>query len=249
MTFGDNDGDGTAGGSLGSVVIEGLGSGAIDSFADLAATIGLVLDAEAPSGLSIEPVASTVIAGGEGNDSLIGNVGDDRLDGEAGDDTLIGGFGDDTLDGGVGDDALFEGAGDDALAGGLGSDRYAFGLGDGQDAIVNVNETGTTDLLAFGAGIDAQDLWFHQVGDDLQVSVVGTDDQVTIDDWYVGTAHQLDSFESSDGSTLAAGSVQQLVDAMAAFDPLVGQGAVLSQAAQDAVFPEIAAAWQEQQGG
>ena len=40
-------------------------------------------------------------------------------------------------------------------------------------------------LLDFGSAIASDQLWFTQGGDDLTVSVIGTSDSVTIDDFFV----------------------------------------------------------------
>ncbi len=69
----------------------------------------------------------------------------------------------------------------------------------------------------FGAGIAEDQLWFARSGNDLVVSVLGATDRATLQGWYASTSNQLDHFELSDGATLAATQVQQLVDAMSAF--------------------------------
>ena len=56
-------------------------------------------------------MATNVITGTSGNDSLTGTAGEDSISGLAGNDTLIGGAGNDTIEGGVGlDVAVFSGA-------------------------------------------------------------------------------------------------------------------------------------------
>jgi hypothetical protein len=70
------------------------------------------------------------IAGGAGNDRLVGGWGASILQGEAGDDVLIAGPGDAVLVGGDGDDRLLGGFGRDVLIGGSGADRLAGGFGD-----------------------------------------------------------------------------------------------------------------------
>ena len=76
------------------------------------------------------------------------------------------------------------------------------------------------DRLVFGQGIDTDDLWFTQEGDDLLVQIL--DDQrgsLRIQDWYAagstGDAAKLDAFETSTGQVLVEANLQQLVDAMA----------------------------------
>ncbi len=64
------------------------------------------------------------IVGDGGNDTLEGAGGDDLLDGGDGADVLVGGAGEDTLLGGDDDDLLDGGVGADFMAGGDGNDRY-----------------------------------------------------------------------------------------------------------------------------
>jgi Ca2+-binding RTX toxin-like protein len=62
------------------------------------------------------------VAGGSGDDTLIGNASPNELLGRGGNDTLIGGGGEDGLFGEAGNDTLDGGAGVDVLDGGAGSD-------------------------------------------------------------------------------------------------------------------------------
>ncbi|MCG8361507.1 MAG: hypothetical protein MI920_38615, partial [Kiloniellales bacterium] len=134
----------------------------------------------------------------------------------------------------------------DVLDGGTGGDTYRFGWGAGQDVVFNSNDVGTTDCIVFDETVTAGELWFHQIGNDLQVTIVGSGDNVLIDDWFLGTSKQVDRFETADGHYLEASQVEQLRSAMAAFDPPVGEGASLSQETEEAVLPVIASTWQEQ---
>jgi hypothetical protein len=95
-------------------------------------------------GLSTGEVPITVIASGQGDDTLVGTagadlifggIGDDRLEGDRGNDLLSGGPGDDQLVGGNGGDSLDGGPGDDLLTGGLGAD--IFSLSPGTDELVD----------------------------------------------------------------------------------------------------------------
>ncbi|MFA6012764.1 MAG: calcium-binding protein [Desulfobacteraceae bacterium] len=119
--------------------------------------------------------------GGDGNDTFAGLEGNDNLEGGAGNDTLQGGAGDDTLVGGIGNDLMTGGMGNDSLAGSAGNDTYYFEVGFGQDRIMNDDATqGRIDTLVFGEGISASDVNVHKSGDDLILSVKGTDDQITV---------------------------------------------------------------------
>ena len=154
--------------------------------------------------------------GGGDDDRLEGIGGEDNLFGAAGADTLIGGAKSDILDGGSGNDDLEGGTGNDTQTGGTGDDTYRFERGDEADFIDNRGESLSNDQVIFGSDIDTNQLFFDQVGDDLSVTIVGTDDSVTVDDWFVGTDNRLD-FVTSDGSKLVATNVQALVEAMSSF--------------------------------
>ena len=91
-----------------------------------------------------------VIAGGGGDDMIIGRGGADRLAGEQGDDTLVGSSGADRLTGGDGEDALFGDAGTDRLVGGRGEDRIR-GAGSNDTILA---QDGSRDRIRCGPGRD-----------------------------------------------------------------------------------------------
>jgi len=158
-----------------------------------------------------------------------------------GDNTLRGGTGDDRLRGGLQDDTLVGGAGDDRLRGQLGNDTYRFGRGDGRD---NIREIQGDDTLIF-EDVDHDQLWFSQSRRDLNIGLLGTEDQVTIDKWFTNGHRRIETIETAqDGHVLQEKQVQQLVQAMSAYsDP--GQGELnVPQDTQDDVAATIAAAWE-----
>ncbi|NRT55401.1 hypothetical protein HNQ01_001113 [Leptothrix sp. C29] len=98
-------------------------------------------------------------------------------------------------------------------------------------------------MLAFSSGIATEQLWFRHLGNDLEVSIIGTSDKATVKDWYLGAQHQIEQMRTSDGQTLLAADVDALVNAMAAFSaPASGQTS-LPQNLLTALAPVIAAAW------
>lgn len=144
------------------------------------------------------------------------------LTGTSARDSLVGDFGDDTLSGLAGNDTLNGGAGNDSLVGGKGADAYVFDAGFGQDVIVeNDSSFLVSDSAIFNAQTSKQ-LWFKRVGSDLQVSALGTQDQVTVKDWYKGSAYRVETFKAMDGKSLSASKVDALVSAMASFTPPAG---------------------------
>ncbi|KQU66712.1 hypothetical protein ASC75_08765 [Aminobacter sp. DSM 101952] len=145
------------------------------------------------------------ITGTAANEYMLGLSANERLEGGAGNDTLIGGLGNDTL------------------VGGAGADKYVFGAGHGMDTIVENGVAGEQDELTFGAGIDADELWFRKVGNDLVINVLGTDDQVTVQQWFSApTTHTVEKIRSGDGQVLNYAKVDSLVAAMAGFQPATG---------------------------
>ena len=142
-----------------------------------------------------------IVHAGAGNDTLYGEDGDDILDGGVGNDRLYGGAGNDILYGGDyedGDDVLDGGAGNDRLEGGVGNDTYIFGRGYGQDTIYD--EYGDNDTIVFGAGISENQLWFQGAGNNLEISIIGTDDRLTVEEYYNNPYHKIEYIEFADGS-------------------------------------------------
>ncbi len=183
--------------------------------------------------------------GGDGNDLLDGGDGNDYLSGDAGNDTLLGGAGNDRLYGEAGDDVLDGGAGDDLLSGGTGNDTYRFGLGSGQDTITSYDTAaGKQDVLLFGEGVSAEQLWLRKVGNNLEVSIIGSTDKVTVSSWYSNSNYRVEQIQTADGKVLLDSQVDALVSAMAAFTPPAAGQSSLPAEYQSALAPVIAASWQ-----
>ena len=160
------------------------------------------------------------------------------------DNLIVGNGAANTLNGGAGDDVLDGGAGNDKMTGGEGADIYRFNRGGQQDTITNADTDLSPDKLLFGAGIGEDDLWFTKSSSNLVLTVLGTADKVTLAAWYSDTDNQLDRFELSDGSYLAAGDVQALVSAMS-FSPPPASLSALTAAQQQAVTNAIDDSWHE----
>ncbi|WP_297945168.1 calcium-binding protein, partial [uncultured Campylobacter sp.] len=149
------------------------------------------------------------IGAGDGNDTLYGGNGDDKLYGGYGNDTLYGGNGDDTLYGEENNDILIGGAGNDRLEGGARDDTYVFGRGDGADTIYDNH--GDNDTIKFKEGISLKDLIVKRAENninDLEISIKGTEDKITIKDAYSwgGTGYYsgtIEKFEFADGTKLS----------------------------------------------
>jgi Ca2+-binding RTX toxin-like protein len=177
------------------------------------------------------------------------NLPDERafgtlLAGQPGDQIVLGSSDADQIDGGAGNDTLRGNLGNDYLLGGDGNDTYQFAAGDGQDTINNLSNTpaADTDTLAI-EGVARESLWLSRQGDDLVIDVTGSDDRVTIQDWYASPAQQLDVIQAG-GSALYANAVDNLVNAMAAFGAPAGGEIELTPEQRDQLNATIAANWQ-----
>lgn len=161
------------------------------------------------------------------------------------DNSLSGSWGVDMLDGGAGADTLSGFAGNDTLIGGLGNDTYILGRGYAADTVVENDATaGNTDVAQFLTGVSADQIWFQHVGNNLEASIIGTDDKLVIQDWYTGAADHVEQFKTADGQTLLDSNVVNLVNAMASFAPPAAGQTTLPTNYQASLAPVIAANWQ-----
>jgi Ca2+-binding RTX toxin-like protein len=137
------------------------------------------------------------------------------------------------------------GTGNDTMIGSFWNDTYIFNVGDGQDTIYDFDPNNAgTDVLQFGAGISADQLWFKQVNNNLEISVIGTDDKVTIAGWYDTPMLHIETIQLANGQKLFDSQVQNLVQAMASFAPPASGQTTLSTDYQNALEPVIASTWQ-----
>lgn len=158
---------------------------------------------------------------------------------------LVGNSAANTLTGGAGNDTLDGAAANDSLIGGTGNDSYLFGRGYGVDTVTENDATaGNTDVALFSASIAANQLWFQHLGNNLNVSIIGTTDSLVIKDWYLGSQYRVEQFKTADGKQLLDTQVENLVSAMAAFSPPAAGQTSLSPEYEAALTPVIAANWQ-----
>jgi Ca2+-binding RTX toxin-like protein len=135
-------------------------------------------------------------------------------------------------------------AGNNVLAGGAGGDTYLASRGMGQDRIVEDDATpDINDVLSFGADIGHGQLWFRHLGDDLEVSIIGTADKATVQNWYLGSQYHVEQLKTDDGKLLLDSDVESLVQAMAAYTPPAMGQMDLSAAYAAALAPVMGSAW------
>ncbi|WP_308410655.1 calcium-binding protein, partial [Janthinobacterium sp. AD80] len=208
------------------------GGGAVNSVSYINASVGVTATLSGANGpLPAAPGTDVLF----NFSNLIGSKLDDVLTGNELKNALVGGIGNDILRGGKGDDML---------AGTVGDDTYIFARGDGADSILEVPEGGAHNVVAFLAGVGADQLWFRQVGTALEVSTIGTTDKITISGWYgAGIAPRIQEFRMADGRVLLGADVQNLVQAMAGLTPPPAGQLTLPAATAAALAPALAQNW------
>jgi hypothetical protein len=157
--------------------------------------------------------------------------------------------GSDTITGTPGNDILNGRGGNDYIAGDGGNDTYIFNQGYGELTVNNASATGTSAAgqLDFGAGINENNLWFVQSGNNLAIDVLGSQDQVVVQNWFDSSTPSaaLSEIEGSDGLEIDS-QVSQLVQAMATYssnNPGFNPATATQMPSDTALQSAIASAW------
>uniref|UniRef100_UPI0036D8DC6E S8 family serine peptidase n=1 Tax=Photorhabdus sp. RM322S TaxID=3342825 RepID=UPI0036D8DC6E len=131
-------------------------------------------------------------------------------------------------------------------------------VGDGNNNIVTSGTMSTVEVghgdndlefrgevgrLVFGKDISPDRLWFQHEGQDLQISVIGSKQEVTLHNWYASHTERPKSIMAGDGHRLMDSDVEHLVQAMAAFAPPAPATAMLGDVEQQRLQPVLAANW------
>jgi Ca2+-binding RTX toxin-like protein len=157
--------------------------------------------------------------------------------------TITGNSANNVLSSAGGSDMLRGGQGNDTVNGGGGNDIFQFGRGEGQDLVQDNN--GTADKILYDAGINPLDLVISRQANDLRLTIHGSSDQITVQNWYTSSVNRTETIQAGNGQTLLSTRVDQLIQAMAQFTTDTGlswdQGIVQQP---DAVQTVLAASWQ-----
>ncbi len=184
-------------GAMGADIIHG-GDGADQIVGDMGGT-----DQAGDADMLFGDAGNDLLVSQGGNDTLDGGADNDELQGGEGDDILFGGDGDDRLFGQAGNDTLAGGAGADILVGDAGNDTYRFGRGDGADIIYDQDDTGgNIDRVEFGSDVTAYDvIASREFGTyNLQLRISGTNDVLTLANYYYSATHQVEEICFVDGT-------------------------------------------------
>jgi len=124
-----------------------------------------------------------------------------------------------------------------------GNDTYLYSRGGGQDTVID--NSGASDAMLFGSTINPLDLVLSRQANDLRLTIHGSPDQVTVQNWYVGTTNRTEMIQAGNGQALLSTQVDQLIQAMAGFTQQSGltwDQAIDQQPQQ--VQTVLAASWQ-----
>jgi Ca2+-binding RTX toxin-like protein len=204
----------------GDLVVEAANGGADSAQASFSYTLGSHVEH-----LTLTGTAAINGTGNSLNNTITGNSVHNVLSSAGGADTLRGGLGNDTVNGGSGNDI------------------FQFDRGEGQDLVQD--NSGTADKILYDAGINPWDLVISRQANDLRLTIHGSSDRITVQNWYVGTTNRIETIQAGNGQTLLSTQVNQLIQAMAGFTAQTGltwdQG--IDQQPQD-VQTVLAANWQ-----
>jgi hypothetical protein len=185
----------------------------------------------------------TLIGDSQNSQFIYGGSGSDTLEAGSGNgDYLMAGSGATTMVAGTGNDTLLGGAGSS-----YGADTYQFGASFETDTVNNnygATRSAASGEVDFLSGTTDEDLWFQESGNDLQIDLLGTSDQVTISGWFSGAGNQVSSF-TADGKTLDS-SVASLVSAMATYasaNPSFNPATATSMPTDTTLQSAITSAW------
>ncbi|MDU2063379.1 MAG: calcium-binding protein [Sporomusaceae bacterium] len=110
----------------------------------------------------------------------------------AGNSILRGSGGDDVLLGGIGGSQMWSGAGNDVMTGGSGKDEYWWGSSDDHDVITSRADNSQDSIMLYNTPLSS--IHSQLSGNDLVISLDGSSDTLTIQDWARGGGYQLNSF-------------------------------------------------------
>lgn len=139
-------------------------------------------------------------------------------------DRITGAAIDETIDAGSGNDIIEALAGNDTLTGGAGSDVYRFGRGHGRDTILNYDSAiDALDAIELAADIAPTDVKFIRLDADLVIAINGTQDRITLRDYFATGA--VDEIRFVNGTVYTPANVPAItsnLNATTGADLLVG---------------------------
>ena len=139
------------------------------------------------------------------------------IDGTSNNDVLIGTAASDIINAYAGNDTITGGGGNDTINGESGNNTYFYYMGDGADLIKSYsdstpylgNSTGKFNTISFGEGIYPSGIDAYRSGDNLVLSIIGTMDSITVENFFDGDNH-LNNYNPIQQVTFFNGTVWNL---------------------------------------
>ena len=111
------------------------------------------------------------------------------------------------------------------------------------DTIIDSDSTWLNSDVLRLSNITSRQLWFSQSGNDLHIDVIGTHDEVVVQNWYGDKNARVERIVASDGKTLTAAKVQNLVNAMSSLVPPAQGQSTLPADTPTSITKVIASNW------
>jgi hypothetical protein len=95
-----------------------------------------------------------------------------------------------------------------------GDDKYFFDIGYGHDTIIDHDRSaGNTDTIELADGINPDDIRLSQSGDDLTLSINGTNDTLTVENWFWNDSpeYRVEQIEFSDDTAWDVDAIKERV--------------------------------------
>lgn len=80
--------------------------------------------------------------------------------------------------------------------------------------LINPEQYMAISQLAYNGSFDTI---FSQNGDDLNITVAGSSDTISVQSWFLSTDNQIETIESADGSVITNSQIELLIQAMATY--------------------------------
>jgi hypothetical protein len=97
--------------------------------------------------------------------------------------------------------------------------------------------------LTLGGSLAPDQFWFSRSGNDLEIVLLGSGDQMSVANWFGSGASHLRGIVLSDGESIVAAQINQLVDAMSQFSPPLPGEAQYTPVENQALAPLVASSW------
>lgn len=107
----------------------------------------------------------------------------------------------------------------------------------------NLEFKGRMGSLLFGKDISPDRLWFQHKELELQISVIGSKQEVKLQNWYASSPERPSYIMAGDSQRLMSSYVENLVQAMAAFAPPTSATLMLGDIELQRLQPVLAANW------